>query len=214
MNKSTSKIILDCDTIFLDFDGVIKDSIRAKSKAFQRLFSNFNSKIVERILKHHQSHTGLSRFEKIPLYLSLVDEPLNEKNIAQYANNFSLLVKNLVIASPWVPGVLDFIEANYNEKNFYVITATPKNEIDEILKELKINSYFKEAYGTPISKIDAIKFVIENVRPKNAIMIGDSSSDFNAAKINNIKFVLRKTEFNLNLQNELDCPIFEDFISK
>lgn len=214
MNKSTSKFISNCDTIFLDFDGVIKDSIKVKSTAFRKLFSNFNFKIVESIVNHHQSHTGISRFEKIPFYLSLVGEPVNEKNIVQYANDFSLLVKNLVIESPWVPGVLDFLENNHHKKNLYVVTAAPKNEIDEILQELRIYSYFKEVFGTPVSKIDAIKIVIESLKPKSAIMIGDSSSDFDAAKINNIKFALRRTEFNFSLQNELNCPTFEEFIFK
>ena len=43
-------------------------------------------------------------------------------------------------------------------------------------------------------------------------MIGDSMSDYQAALNNDVAFVLRQTEFNIALQNNLNCLLLRDFI--
>ena len=50
-----------------------------------------------------------------------------------------------------------------------------------------------------------------NIDLNQAVMVGDSSSDYDAAKQNLISFILRKTKFNKNLQERLNCKIIEDF---
>ena len=88
-----------------------------------------------------------------------------------------------------------------------------QEEIEEIVETLKIQQYFKKMIGAPTSKIEAIKSLIEeySIRPDSAVMIGDSSSDYEAATANQVPFVLRKTKFNKELQEKLDCFIIEDF---
>ena len=44
-------------------------------------------------------------------------------------------------------------------------------------------------------------------------MIGDSNSDYEAAMENKVKFVLRKTELNKNLQKKLKCKMINDFLN-
>ena len=213
MQRSLNQLLNEAGIVFLDFDGVIKDSVRVKSLAFKELFSEYERDVVEAIGIHHEENAGLSRFEKIPLYLSWADVPVTNENVKKYCDKFSLLVKQSVIDSAWVPGVLNYLEANYKKKKFLLITTTPKSEIDEILKELQISHFFIEVFGAPTSKLDAIKIALEGLEKhsKNAIMIGDSYSDYEAATNNNILFALRQTEFNLSLQKESMCLMFKDF---
>ena len=42
-------------------------------------------------------------------------------------------------------------------------------------------------------------------------MIGDSSSDYEAALANQVEFILRKTVLNKKLQEQLNCQMIEDF---
>jgi phosphoglycolate phosphatase-like HAD superfamily hydrolase len=210
---SIKKILNSFDTIFWDFDGVIKDSVTIKNVAFERLFSDFDDEIVSQIKKHHKENIGLSRFEKIPIYLTLAGELASNQKVMEYCENFSSLVKLSVINSGWVPGVLNYLDLNFKKKNFFIITGTPQNEIEEILNELTINSYFIKVYGSPITKVKAISDVMQKFKIKqdSAIMIGDSLIDYEAADENNIFFALKQTEFNLHLQNSLDCFRFKDF---
>jgi len=213
MQRPLNQLLSKASIVFWDFDGVIKESIEVKSLAFQKLFLEFERDTIDAIGEHHANNTGLSRFEKIPLYLSWVGESVNNENVKKYCERFSLLVKQAVIDSAWVPGVLNYLRANYRKKKFLLITATPKREIDEILEELQISHFFIEVYGAPTSKLDAIRIALEGLEKhsKNAIMIGDSYSDYEAATNNNILFALRQTEFNLSLQKESMCLMFKDF---
>ena len=62
MQKNLEKFVENADLIFWDFDGVIKDSIEAKSLAFEELFDDFNDDFKKRVRSHHEKNTGVSTF--------------------------------------------------------------------------------------------------------------------------------------------------------
>jgi HAD superfamily hydrolase (TIGR01549 family) len=202
--------------VFWDFDGVIKDSVEVKSIAFEKLFSIYGSKISRKIREHHEKNGGVSRFDKIPLYMSWTNELVTNEGVQKFCNQFSLLVKQSVIDSPWVPGFLEFIGSNHNKQKHILVTATPKDEIEEILEKLDIKHFFYKVYGSPVLKKDAIFMELNNlaIEPKNAIMLGDSNSDYKAAKNNGILFILRCTDLNKDLQKICKDNTFKDFINE
>jgi len=210
------KLVSQAEIIFWDFDGVIKDSVEVKSTAFEKLFSDYSKELVVKVRAHHERNGGQSRFEKIPLYLSWSDEVVTDKKIQEFYHRFSLLVKQSVIDSPWVYGFLDFIERNYKVKKHVLVTATPIKEIEEILQELNIQHFFYKVYGAPYPKGGIIKKTLREMKvsPKHAIMLGDSVSDFNAAKDNNVLFFLRSTMLNQNLQSKCKQYMFKDFTNE
>jgi phosphoglycolate phosphatase-like HAD superfamily hydrolase len=67
--------------IFLDFDGVIKESVEAKSAAFVHLFEGFGDDVSKRVRSHHEANGGMSRFEKIPMYLGWAGEKETQKRV-------------------------------------------------------------------------------------------------------------------------------------
>ncbi len=209
-----SENIKKAKTIFWDFDGVIKDSVSVKSDAFEELFLPFGSDVAKKIRMHHEDNGGMSRYDKLPIYLNLAGEKNSTNSISKYEKQFSKLVMNRVINSPWVEGVLEYIKTNYKAQKFFLITATPQKEIEEILKKLEISKYFKKVIGSPTNKKDAIKIILsnENINLDDSIMIGDSCSDYEAAKENNVFFVFRKTDLNKKLQKKLKCQMIENFI--
>jgi len=216
VQKYLNQLVDSSEVVFWDFDGVIKDSIEVKSAAFERLFSSYGVDIAQKVRLHHEQNTGLSRLEKIPLYLSWSNEVVTSKKVQEFCSRFSLMVMQSVIHSPWVHGFLEFIENHYKIKKHVLVTATPTEEINEILKSLNILHFFYEVYGAPNTKSDTIKQVLKNLKimPKNAIMLGDSNSDYQAAKDNNVLFLLRCTKVNIVLQNKCKDNTFKDFINE
>jgi phosphoglycolate phosphatase-like HAD superfamily hydrolase len=210
----TVEYIKRAKTIFWDFDGVIKDSVTVKSDAFEQLFLPFGEKIAVKVRKHHEANGGMSRFDKLPIYLEWVGQEAIEELTTEYEEKFSLLVKQKVINSDWVLGSLDYLKNNHHYQQFFLITATPQQEIEEILSALKINQFFEEVIGAPTKKGHAIKQILVryNITSEHTVMIGDSNSDYIAAVENKIPFVLRKTDLNKKLQNELDCEIINNFL--
>ena len=51
-----------------DFDGVITESVQIKTDAFVALYSNYGTDIVQKVVKHHETNGGMSRYKKIKLY--------------------------------------------------------------------------------------------------------------------------------------------------
>ena len=188
--------------VFWDFDGVIKDSVSVKSRGYEKLFSSFGNKLVQRVNRHHQSHGGISRFEKIPLYLSWAEQGSNPAKVQEYCEKFSELVKQAVIDSPWVPGVYEYLKCYHTSQCFILITGTPQEEIEQILNSLEINSFFREVHGAPKEKSLMIKEVLKRFQcnSDHALVIGDSKTDFEAARENNVSFLLRRTPWNHELQ--------------
>ena len=104
------KSLKSAKVIFWDFDGVIKDSVKVKTDAFEKLFSTYGNDIVKKIRIHHEENGGVSRFDKIPIYLKWVKQELSQEIVNRYSNQFSILVKKNVIDSEWVVGVLNFLQ--------------------------------------------------------------------------------------------------------
>jgi phosphoglycolate phosphatase-like HAD superfamily hydrolase len=198
--------------VFWDFDGVIKDSVMVKSRGYEKLFLPFGEDIVKRVNKHHNVHGGISRFEKIPLYLSWAGESANPNQVQEFCDRFSTLVQQAVVDAPWVPGVYEYLRSHYVDQCFVLITGTPQKEIEQILHALKITQYFRDVYGAPKSKTIMIKDVLEHLGclPDQALVIGDSGTDLEAAKNNNVAFLLRRTSLNQELQKQFSGPSFEN----
>jgi len=166
------------------------------------------------VRNHHEANGGMSRYDKLPIYLEWADQVVSTDSINEYAKKFSQLVKKKVIDSDWVSGVLEYLNKNSPYQQFFLVTATPQQEIEEILSALKITHFFKELIGSPIKKDEAIKQLLYRykIAPYQSIMIGDAITDYNAATKHGVSFILRKTALNKNLQQQLSCPMIENFL--
>jgi len=202
--------------VFWDFDGVIKDSVDVKTQAYESLFLPYGEKIAESVRKHHEANGGMSRFEKMPLYLKKAGVAVTSTIVDDFCSRFSSLVMRQVINSPWVPGVLEYLKQEHASTNFILVTATPKAEIDIILDRLGIVHYFQKIFGAPVNKADAIADSMEqySLKSQEALMIGDASADLAAAEKNSICFLLRTTAINQNLQKHFKGPQFENFYNE
>jgi phosphoglycolate phosphatase-like HAD superfamily hydrolase len=200
-------------TLFWDFDGVIKESVAVKSDAYERLFAPFGAKVAARVRAHHELNGGLSRYEKLPLYLRWAGREGSAAEVSRYCELFSAAAREGVIDSPWVPGAREYLQENHLRQRFVLVTATPRAEIESILAALGIAACFREVHGAPTSKAEAVQSTLARWRCSrtDSLLIGDSDSDYAAAKTAGIEFLLRRTSLNRNLQREHTGLQCEDF---
>ncbi|WP_443640359.1 HAD family hydrolase [Candidatus Njordibacter sp. Uisw_039] len=198
--------------VFWDFDGVIKDSVEVKTTAYVELFRPYGKEIYDRVKQHHEAHSGVSRFDKIPLYLAWAGEPVTAEKVAELCEYFSQLVVQAVINSPWVPGVYEYLLAHCKKQYFVLVTATPQREIEHILAALNIAHCFCKCYGAPTGKTIAINDALQQLKisPSDAIMLGDAEGDYKAALANHVAFVLRRTAINHHLQARHEGAAFNN----
>ena len=203
----------DRRVLFWDFDGVLKESVDVKTRAFVRLFESFGADIARRVREHHESNGGMSRFDKLPLYMGWAGIAASDDAVSRYCELFSAAVFRAVIDAPWVPGAREYLEANHSRQHFVIVTGTPQAEIAQILEQLGIADWFCEVHGAPTAKAAAIQSALASLgcRARDAMMIGDSESDLSAAAATNVDFLLRRTPLNSSLQRSYTGPQCEDF---
>jgi len=201
--------------IIFDFDGVIAESVQVKTDAFAALYVTYGKDIVDRVVEHHESNGGMSRFEKIKIYHGLfLNKTITEGEITDLANQFSELVVEKVIAAPYVIGALEYIQKCYKQYKLFISTGTPTEEMKQILEGRKIAQYFTDIFGSPVKKNVHINNIESRygLRSNELIFYGDSNSDLDAAENANIAFVLIKNSFNKKLAETYKGEIINNFI--
>jgi len=179
--------------VILDFDNVILESMAVKTEAFAQLFADYPQH-VEEIVRYHLDNVGMSRFEKFRyVYQQILKKPLSEERFQQLCDDFSHLVFEPVVASPFVPGAREFLERYYRVYDLYVVSATPQEEMQAIVTARRLDAYFKGVFGSPIKKDEHARRIIteHGYDPKTVISIGDGLSDYEAARAVGCDFIAR-----------------------
>lgn len=178
--------------IFWDFDGVILDSMRIKGDGFIELFNNYEDKYIMLLEKYHYENGGISRFEKIRyFYNKVLKKTITEEQIIVLANEFSEIIKNKIEDKKnLIQETLVFIRNNYKKFNFHIVSGSEHNELNQLCKKFELHEYFFDICGSPIEKSILVNNLLNKYTYKTSetILIGDSKNDYEAAKINGIKF--------------------------
>ncbi len=213
MSELIRRLMQQYAVVLWDFDGVIKDSVDIKTEAFGALFEPFGAEFVQRVRSHHLHNSGVSRFQKIPVYLQWAGCTVSASEVERYCQAFSRRVLQAVIDSAWVPGVREYLQENHTRQRFAIVTATPQTDIEHILCALEISSWFCDVHGAPMDKAEAIESVLERWRcvPESALMIGDAEADFQVACATKVQFLLRRTPHNHELQRRYSGLQCDDF---
>ena len=201
--------------IIFDFDGVIAQSVQVKTDAFVQIYRDYGSSVVNKVIAHHESNGGMSRFEKFKFYhKTFLNLNIDDEEIVSLSKQFSDLVVEQVINAAYVPGVLDYIKKCFKKWDLFISTGTPKEEIKEILIKKGIDKYFIEVFGSPENKESHIDIILSKYffKSEELIFYGDSNSDLDAAEYANIPFVLIKNDFNQKLSQSFDGKVINNFL--
>ena len=215
--SSTPELLIRRSTlVFWDFDGVIKESLEVKALAFESLFAPYGAQIASRVRAHHGAHTGVSRFEKMPIYLDWAGQPVTPARVQEYCARFGETVRQAVIDAPWVPGVERVLRTRRPGQSYVLISATPQPEIEEIVNQLALTRCFAAVYGSPTPKAVAVERAMAALGsgPESCLLVGDSETDLEAARVTQVPFLLRRTPMNRALQDYHRGPAFEALVDE
>ena len=182
----------DLKAFFFDFDGVLVDSVEVKTMAFAKLFERYGSDIEAKVVEYHRKNGGMTRVDKFyHYYREFLGKPLDEVELQQLCNDFSRLVMAEVMSAPEIPGAENFLKKKHNTVKCFVVSATPDEEIKEILKRRGIDIYFHEILGSSCSKSDNVIYLLNKyeLAPKRCLFFGDAESDYWAANASGVDFI-------------------------
>jgi phosphoglycolate phosphatase-like HAD superfamily hydrolase len=181
--------------IILDFDGVIVESNDIKDRVFRKIFDRF-PEYREELWQYHKNHISVSRYEKFDHLLEKIGRKDDLGFKTELLNSFSFNTMELMKTVPFVKGAKEFLDHLFGKLPLYLASVTPIDDLDIILDNLGIRSYFKAVYGCPPwTKPNAVRDILqrENAKAELAVLIGDSYGDQRAAKETGIQFIGRNS---------------------
>lgn len=184
---------MNWQAVFFDFDGVILDSVDVKTRAFANMFQKYGPEVEKAVVQYHLNNGGVSRFDKFRYYYeTILQKKIDEKKIEMLSEQFSELVVEEVLASPFIPGAETCLADLKKQKiSCYVVSGTPHEEINLIVEKKGLSEYFKEIHGSPRKKWEICRDIIqkENYDTRKCLFLGDAMSDYEAAKKTGMNFL-------------------------
>lgn len=179
--------------VLFDFDGVILESVPARTAGFRRLFDGHPAAAVEALIRYHEENGGLSRYHKIEYFFAeILKQELTPVERDGHAARFSALVTQAVIDSPYISGALEFV---CREQPFpmHLVSGSDQEELRLICGRLDIAARFAGIFGSPTPKIRNVADVLaaNGYEAGRTVLVGDSHNDLEAARANKISFIAR-----------------------
>ena len=179
--------------LFLDYDGVIADSMAAKVAAMADAFAPY-SKDRAAVADGFQRHAGSGRemiFDRIyeDLTGKALEEPDRRRIVAAFLEHIDAINEAVVL----FPGVHAFVEGQAAKRPVVVVTGVPQDEATKQLRRLGLAPFLAAVHGatrvTP-KHVHMERFLgAHDIAPADALFVGDSQADMHEAAKARVPFV-------------------------
>lgn len=175
---------LEC--LVFDCDGVILESVDVKNAAFARVCREIDPAYESLFAAYVALHGGVSRMEKFAwLIREIYGRDISPEELRAMGGKFIGYCREAVMETPLVPGFEAAAERWFGRVPLYVASGTPHYELTEILTRRGLARYFTGICGTPPAKAALLLNILREsgADPRRTVMVGDSKTDADAARI-------------------------------
>ena len=179
--------------LFLDYDGVIVDSMGPKAEAIADAFAPHSDDRAA-IADGFHRHAGSGReaqFDRI--YRGLTGEALDAPTRASIVDAFLERIDAINDAVGLFPGVHDFIVAQAARRLVVVVTGVPAEEASRQLARFGLASCLASVHGATREApkhVHMERFLdARGLTPADALFAGDSQTDMHQAALAGVPFV-------------------------
>ena len=178
--------------IIFDFDGVILDSAGLKLRAYPQVYANEDADKVSAIIRHAEYHGGITRRVKFEYYeREIFGRSGDAASVDALCRRYFDIVFEGVLRCAFIDGALELLDRAAGKVRMHVISGTPDGELNEVVRERALARYFVTVRGAPATKRERFQQILseEGCRPAEALAIGDSMTEFEAARDSCIPFL-------------------------
>lgn len=204
------------DFYVFDCDGVILDSNRIKTLAFEKALSGENKKQVEEFIEYHKRNGGITRQNKFLYFFSNIKHDIDESKVSEALDRFASICEEELVRAELVPGVLDFLKTK--KARSFVVTGGNEKEVKSILDKKSLSKYFDSILGNPNSKsLNMEKLSSKGLFQGKGVYFGDALLDYQLAKKHNLDFVYisgySEWEGGIEYCRDRGAHVYQDFLS-
>ncbi len=200
------------EQIIFDFDGIILDSADLKTRAFAQVYADEDPARVAQVVEYQTLHGGVGRVEKFTYFeRALFGRPGGPEAVARLCEAFAAIVDTAMQRAEFIPGAQALLDACFGKVRMHVVTGMPQEDLERIVTERDLRRYFDLLFGTPTTKPDAFRAILERtqIAPGQSLAIGDSLTEFEAAERTGVPF-LAIVKRGVENRFPAGVPIFED----
>lgn len=176
--------IFDCDGVVLDSNNL---KIEAMKDALTR--AKIDSSKISDCIGFFKKNFGKSRHHHINFFLDeilLVKKNIRNEIFNKLLFDYSENCRHLYAKSKTTPGFINFVKTLNGKK--FIASGSDQKELRKVMIENGLDEYFDRVYGSPDSKTNIIKKIINN-NNGTPVMFGDSIADIESAEANSIEFI-------------------------
>ena len=179
----------EISAVCFDFDGTLIDSNTLKREFFFEFFSEYSggSEFISGVLA---SETVYDRYEIFELFRSRFDcsRDFVEKAVCEFNEG----LRARIMSAPLMKGVQTCLrDLRCEHINFFINSATPENELKEIVLSRSEFSEVSAVLGRPRTKAENVCKIAYDakINPNQIVLVGDGEDDRLGAEEAGCKFI-------------------------
>lgn len=179
------RVAMSLKCLVFDCDGVILDSVPTKTRAFARLAEPFGAEARDRFVMFHMTHGGVSRYRKFAWFFQeVLGKEITEAESQEWGKRFSEYSLDEIKRCPLIEGIQGVLDQWKGKLPMCVCSGTPTEELVQVLKLRGLDTYFDLILGSPPAKAEVLDGIVKRLQldPADVLMVGDASTDRNAAE--------------------------------
>jgi len=179
--------------VVFDFDGVLLESTGIKTWAFGELYKKYGKEVQDKVVEYQMNNGGVNRADKFRYFHEVIlNLEISNSEVNSLSNKFRELIFEKLKLAPvtlFSSEVLSLLKKK--EFLLYCISASPTEELNEILEYKKLRNFFIMTYGGPNSKEKNFELLSlgEDICFSDMVYIGDSKIDLISSSNKNINFI-------------------------
>jgi phosphoglycolate phosphatase-like HAD superfamily hydrolase len=137
------------------------------------------------MVMYHTVHGGVSRYKKFEWFFrEILDRDITPEESVDWERHFVEYALDEVRVCGMIAGAQDVLDAWRGVLPLYVCSGAPWEELRVVLRERGLEYYFDGIYGSPPAKSPLLAEIVAKtgLPPENVLMVGDSTTDRDAAE--------------------------------
>jgi len=178
-------------TLVFDCDGVVLNSNKIKTQAFYEATKHFGHEPAQALVDYHVQNGGISRYIKFEYFITQIlkqelDESLNQDLLQRFAQAVNDGLMNCEVADG-----LEELREKTKHANWLIVSGGDQAELREVFAARGLDKYFDGGiFGSPDTKDTILEREMKNNNVNlNALFLGDSKYDYQAAKKAGLDFM-------------------------
>lgn len=171
------------DLLLFDFDGVLFNTNKVKTRAFELSLKDYPADKVVQFIDYHEKNGGISRHLKFKYFFEEILQSPNSKTQQNKAvDDFAMHCEQLQKDAQPLPGVAQFLsQAASMNIPMAICSGGNTNEISFLLKKFKLDHYFTHIWGNEKTKTEHAEQSIQGHYHK-VYFFGDARYDMEVAE--------------------------------